>query len=312
MDTITLDFKEIIKHLKKTFSSLCQQRSWYGNHNSPRTWHWRSQDFRLSKPSHPAGLASSSLFHSPNSFMHSHKTPNRCCTRRNVKQSCHAQPSAWWNRVRFVMTATHLLVQQVELVMFYVFMRVSVGQMSFIKSPKHHVAKDVIFQQENKEMPHNLPISSDTVESLMSQSHHTPGPPYGLFPGCFEQKSSLKSISSKIHVHVLIYHCSTVDNQYYTRPSLWRYHNIITLRPRPRGRDKMAAILKWIFLNENVWISIQISLKFVPWGPLNNIPSMVQIMAWHRPGDKPLSEPIMASLRDTYSASMCYVNYNTS
>ena len=51
-----------------------------------------------------------------------------------------------------------------------------------------------------------------------------------------------------------------------------------------------------IFQNENVWISIKISLKFVPKAPINNIPSLVQIMAWRRPGDKPLSEPMMVSL----------------
>ena len=37
-------------------------------------------------------------------------------------------------------------------------------------------------------------------------------------------------------------------------------------------------------------------MKFVPKGPINNIPALVQIMAWRRPGDKPLSEPIMVSL----------------
>ena len=51
---------------------------------------------------------------------------------------------------------------------------------------------------------------------------------------------------------------------------------------------------KWIFLNENVWISIKIALKFVPSGQVNNIPALVQIMAWPQPGDKPLSEPMMA------------------
>ena len=50
------------------------------------------------------------------------------------------------------------------------------------------------------------------------------------------------------------------------------------------------------FLNENVRISIKISLKFVPKGPINNIPALVQIMAWRRSGDKPLSEPMMVSL----------------
>ena len=41
-------------------------------------------------------------------------------------------------------------------------------------------------------------------------------------------------------------------------------------------------ISKCIFLNENVWISIIISLKFVPKGPINNIPALVAIMAWRR------------------------------
>ena len=39
-----------------------------------------------------------------------------------------------------------------------------------------------------------------------------------------------------------------------------------------------------------------VSLKFVPNVPTNNIPSLVQIMAWRRSGDKPLSEPIMVSI----------------
>ena len=33
-------------------------------------------------------------------------------------------------------------------------------------------------------------------------------------------------------------------------------------------------------------------MKFVSKVPINNIPALVQIMAWRRPGDKPLSEPI--------------------
>ena len=42
-----------------------------------------------------------------------------------------------------------------------------------------------------------------------------------------------------------------------------------------------------------MWISLKIPLKFVPKGPINNIPALVQIMAWRRPGDKPLSEPML-------------------
>ena len=41
-------------------------------------------------------------------------------------------------------------------------------------------------------------------------------------------------------------------------------------------------IFKCIFLNEDIETSIRISLKFVPKGPINNIPSLVQIMAWRQ------------------------------
>ena len=58
-------------------------------------------------------------------------------------------------------------------------------------------------------------------------------------------------------------------------------------RPRQNGRHFADDIFKHIFLNKNVSISIKISLKFVPKGLMNNIPSLVQIMAWRRPGDKP-------------------------
>ena len=69
-----------------------------------------------------------------------------------------------------------------------------------------------------------------------------------------------------------------------------------TLRPRQNGRHFPDDIFKCIFLNENAWISITISLKFVPKGPINNIPALVQIMAWRRSGDKPLSELMIVSL----------------
>ena len=73
-------------------------------------------------------------------------------------------------------------------------------------------------------------------------------------------------------------------------------HLFNTLRPRQNGRHFADDIFKCIFLNENVWIPIKISLKFVPKRRINNIPGLVQIMAWRRPGDKPLSEPMLVSL----------------
>ena len=68
---------------------------------------------------------------------------------------------------------------------------------------------------------------------------------------------------------------------------------INTLSPRLNGRHFPVDIFKFIFLFENFRISSKISLKFVPKDPINNIPALVQIMALRRPGDKPLSEPIM-------------------
>ena len=69
-----------------------------------------------------------------------------------------------------------------------------------------------------------------------------------------------------------------------------------TLRPRQNRRHFPDDIFKCIFLNENVGIPVKISLKYVPKGPIINIPALVQIMAWRRPGDKPLSDPMMVSL----------------
>ena len=80
-----------------------------------------------------------------------------------------------------------------------------------------------------------------------------------------------------------------------------------TLRPRQNGFRFADDTFKRIFLSENVRISIKISLKFVPKGPVNNNPALVQILAWRRSGDKQLCEPMTASFTDAYmchSASM--------
>ena len=60
-----------------------------------------------------------------------------------------------------------------------------------------------------------------------------------------------------------------------------RYIN--TSRLKPKNRRSPDDILKRIFLNESCIIVMKISLRFfVPRDPMNNIPAMVQIMAWHR------------------------------
>ena len=96
------------------------------------------------------------------------------------------------------------------------------------------------------------------------------------------------------HTHANTYHKLNIYVQRWLRPKILT--DINTLRPRQNGRHFADDIFKCIFLNENVWIPIKISLKFVAQGPINNIPALVQIMAWRRPGDKPLSGPMPVSL----------------
>ena len=108
--------------------------------------------------------------------------------------------------------------------------------------------------------------------------------------------------------HIQIWPCITpIIVMMRTKPSPWlcicfttiqshyvtgQYH-LNSLRPRRDRRHFADDIFKCVFLNENEWISLRISLKFVPWDRINNIPSLVHIMAWRRPG---VSEPMVVSL----------------
>ena len=53
---------------------------------------------------------------------------------------------------------------------------------------------------------------------------------------------------------------------------------------------------KCVLLNENLWISIDFSLKFVPKGRIYNNSALVRIRAWRRPDNKPLSETVVVRL----------------
>ena len=99
----------------------------------------------------------------------------------------------------------------------------------------------------------------------------------------------LYSLGSTIHIYFTM-HC--VINTYTNQERI----RLNTLMPGRNKRHCTDDILKCIFLNENVWISLKIALKFVPKFQINNIPALVQIMAWRQPGDKPLSEPMIVIL----------------
>ena len=83
-----------------------------------------------------------------------------------------------------------------------------------------------------------------------------------------------------------------------------KYH-LNSSPPGQNGRHLPDDVLKCIFMNGKVCMLIPISLKFVRKSPINNIPALVQVMAWHWSGDKPLSEPMLkcwpSSLTHVYS-----------
>ena len=81
----------------------------------------------------------------------------------------------------------------------------------------------------------------------------------------------------------------------YPHSSQVSIYHFNTLRPRQNGRH-FPDIFKCMLLNENVWISLKISLTFFPKVRINNLPALVRTMVSHRSGAKPLSEAMMISL----------------
>ena len=105
-------------------------------------------------------------------------------------------------------------------------------------------------------------------------------------------------------------HCKRIRVIPYSNDvSIWfggnkTFNPVDTLRPRQTGPHVANDMFKCIFLNENVWISIKISPKFVSRGAINNMPTLVQIMAWGRPGNKRLSGSMITGAYMRQSSSM--------
>ena len=69
--------------------------------------------------------------------------------------------------------------------------------------------------------------------------------------------------------------------------------------------DKMSGILTnnicmCNFMNENLCILIRVSLKFVHSGPIDIKAALLQVMGWHRTGDKPLAKPMLTQFTGAY------------
>ena len=69
----------------------------------------------------------------------------------------------------------------------------------------------------------------------------------------------------------------------------------------------LNTVFKCIFMNDKFCILIRIPLKFVPHvpkGPINNIPALVQIMAWRRSGNKSLPESMFQCMKRPVAHSL--------
>ena len=95
---------------------------------------------------------------------------------------------------------------------------------------------------------------------------------------------------------ILISHWSEINLRFMEIQAMAWANGINSLGPRQIGCHFPDEIFKCIFLMKMYELRFKISLRFVSNGPINNIPALVQIMAWGRPGDKPLSEPMMVRL----------------
>ena len=94
---------------------------------------------------------------------------------------------------------------------------------------------------------------------------------------------------SLTHTHCYIFTTSSISFWKYSASSMSRKRCTwvlpVTIESFFLGPCVICKSVKHVFITE--W--------FTPASPINNIPSLVEIMAWRRPGDKPLSEPMMVS-----------------
>ena len=103
-----------------------------------------------------------------------------------------------------------------------------------------------------------------------------------------------------LHV-LLLYNCTHWQFFYQHKYHLALQYNSFKLpSPGQNGHHFEDNIFRHISLKESVTISIQMSLKFAPEGPINSKSSLVQAMAWCQTGDKPWPEPMLTQFTNAY------------
>ena len=117
--------------------------------------------------------------------------------------------------------------------------------------------------------------------------------PYGITrPQCVKKQ--------KTNIFIFLKHGVTINQL------------VNTLRSWQNGCHVADDIFKCIQFIENHCVLIQISCKYPSNGLINNTLALVQIMAWRRTGDKPLSEPMMVRFPDTCMRHRASITcYNT-
>ena len=131
-----------------------------------------------------------------------------------------------------------------------------------------------------------------------------PATPYIISNKNKNYKLSLRSINILIKSNHILF--AKVDGRA-NKVTLWRYTKseilIGYVNSSPSGQNGCNFandIFRCIFLNEKFCVLIKVSRKFILNGPIDNNPTLVQIMAWRQIGDKPLFEPMLTLFTDTW------------
>ena len=131
---------------------------------------------------------------------------------------------------------------------------------------------------------------------------------------CYKFQSSLQCHQAFTHIVYFLYiHCTLLWYMYNLQHNIYiqvfkTSATFNTLRPRQKWLTFGRRFFKYIFVNENAWILLNNSLKFIRAVQINNIPPSVQLIAWCRLGDKPLSYPMMVRLPTHICATSLWVN----
>ena len=148
------------------------------------------------------------------------------------------------------------------------------------------------------ESPHKRPVTwkmfpfDDVIMKKYSVIYHT-----------LLIRITIANRSISINKYHLFSYCLRIDKacfSVFASGSSKRENLVNSSPPGQNGHHFTDDIFKYISLNENCCISIEISLKCVPKNPIDNMPVLVQIMAWRLLGDKPLSETMLSQFTNAY------------